>query len=339
MANTLGFAIKVTQMTSAAGDNSSFVAILALKGMESEAWHVESVAGLSTSSHIEARGLIYFRKTRCGTKTIWKDYFRRVDIPTITQSNEEYNPRNPDGTPMRNFFSTDGEDIIIARAYESDVRQWLDEGITDYGRVRAGTTGIHYGCDRQHTFKSVKSKIKKVLSKQDCKNKNNRQLELTIRQAFAIYSEVEFGSTQQKCYTTGLLVLVYCFDKVMTRAMVINGFTCCGQDCTPDPDGCTVDFYNMMHQCYTDISEEQRNFMQEMTPGLSEIVKLRGTVTYQEMIDRGILPSVTSINRDDLSHICHWSEIVNHEVVVARYEEERRRNDPLRGPAGKPPGI
>ena len=128
-------------------------------------------------------------------------------------------------------------------------------------------------------------------SKQDFEYKNNRQLKLTIRQAFAnftaIYSEVEFGSTLQKCYTTGLLVQVYCFDKVMTRAMVINRFTCCGQDCAPNPDGCTVDFYKMMHQCYTDISEEQLIIMQEMTPGLSEIVKLRGTVTYQEMVDRG----------------------------------------------------
>ena len=107
--------------------------------------------------------------------------------------------------------------------------------------------------------------------------------------------------------------------------MVINEFTCCGQDCAPDPDGCTIDFYKMMHHCYTDVSEEQLNIMQEMTPGQSEIVKIRGTVTYQEMIDREILPCATRINRDDIRH---WSDIVNHDIVVARYEEERRRNDP-----------
>ena len=71
-------------------------------------------------------------------------------------------------------------------------------------------------------------------------------------------------------------------------------------------------------------------------PELSETVKLRGKVTYQEMINHGILPCATSINRDDLTHIRHLSEIVNHIV-------ERRRNDhetiTLRGSAGKPPGI
>ena len=63
------------QMISAACENSCFVAILAVKGMEPEAWHVKSVAGLSISSRIGARGFIYFSKTRYGTNTMWKYYF------------------------------------------------------------------------------------------------------------------------------------------------------------------------------------------------------------------------------------------------------------------------
>ena len=97
---------------------------------------------------------------------MWNDYFRCVVFPTVTQSNEEYNPRNPNGTPMQNLFTTDGEETIIARDYESDVWQWLDEANTDYGRIGAGTTCIHNACDRQQTFKSVNCIIKKVLSKQ-----------------------------------------------------------------------------------------------------------------------------------------------------------------------------
>eukprot|EP00602_Paraphysomonas_sp_CaronLab_P009561 CAMPEP_0185020128 /NCGR_PEP_ID=MMETSP1103-20130426/2734_1 /TAXON_ID=36769 /ORGANISM="Paraphysomonas bandaiensis, Strain Caron Lab Isolate" /LENGTH=66 /DNA_ID=CAMNT_0027550843 /DNA_START=1 /DNA_END=198 /DNA_ORIENTATION=+ len=62
--------------------------------------------------------------------------------------------------------------------------------------------------------------------------------------------------------------------------------------------------------------------MKRAVPTLSEFVKLRGTVTYPEMIAQGISPGLTSINRDDLTHIRHWSEIVSHESVVARYREE-----------------
>ena len=44
------------QVKSAAGDNSCVVEILALKGIEPEAWHVESVADFSTSYILKQEG-------------------------------------------------------------------------------------------------------------------------------------------------------------------------------------------------------------------------------------------------------------------------------------------
>ena len=40
------------QMINAAGENSEFVGILAIKTMEPDTWHVETVPGLSLSNHI-----------------------------------------------------------------------------------------------------------------------------------------------------------------------------------------------------------------------------------------------------------------------------------------------
>ena len=54
-----------------------------------------------------------------------------------------------------------------------------------------------------------------------------------------------------------------------------------------------------MRWCYTDISKEQLNIEQEMTSKLSEIVKLHGTVAYQDMILHGFLPCAISVNWDD----------------------------------------
>mmetsp|Transcript_17481 Transcript_17481/g.26036 ORF Transcript_17481/g.26036 Transcript_17481/m.26036 type:complete len:175 (-) Transcript_17481:862-1386(-) len=76
--NKTSFAIKVMQMINAAGDNSCFVGILAIKNMPPDTFHVEEVAGLSLSTHVGARGLVYFSRTRCGTKAMWKNYFFRV---------------------------------------------------------------------------------------------------------------------------------------------------------------------------------------------------------------------------------------------------------------------
>jgi hypothetical protein len=328
--NQLPFGIKVMQMISAAGENSPFVAVPAVSDMEPNTWHVEEVPGLSLSSHVGAVGYVYFSKTRCGTREMWMDYFERVVVPTIKKSNEAHKPVNADGTPMRNFFSTDGEDIIIANAYKTTIRELLDESLTDYGRVGAGTTGIHNACDRQLTFREVKRRIKKLIS--ECYKFNNRQLSSAIQKAFdrlhAAFPGAKFGSKLREDYEYGLVALCASFDKVMDRAMVMAGFKCCGQDCEPDENGVTIDFHKMMYQCYTDISQGQLELMQASTPELVTIIKREGGLTLQDFVDRGIEPGQTTIDRGLLNHVRHWSEIINHDKVVARYELERLAKDP-----------
>jgi hypothetical protein len=101
--NQLPFGIKVMQMISAAGENSPFVAVLAVSDMEPNTWHVEEVLGLSQSSNVGAVGYVYFSKTRCGTCEMWIDYFERVVVPTIKKFNKAHKPVNADGTPMSIF--------------------------------------------------------------------------------------------------------------------------------------------------------------------------------------------------------------------------------------------
>lgn len=203
--------------------------------MESETWHVEEVIGFTLKPDVASAGVIYFSKTRCGCKAMWQDYFSRIVVPTIRHSNIGNNPLNADGTAMRNFFSTDGEDIIIARAYEEDIQKSFEDELIDYGRVGAGSTGIHNACDRQLTFREVRKAVFKCISHDS--DVSNNMLQLNIKKCFANFKEayktVQFGSTLQEDYLKGLLILCYCFDKTMTRSMVIRGFTCCGQDCMP----------------------------------------------------------------------------------------------------------
>ena len=69
----------------------------------------------------------------------------------------------------------------------------------------------------------------------------------------------------------------------------------------------------MMHQCYSDISKAQLQLMKEQAPMLVDIIKQEGRITYQQLLDAGIQPGTTTINRDDLTHLRHWSEIITHE--------------------------
>lgn len=65
---------------------------------------------------------------------------------------------------MRNSFSTDGEDIIIARAHEDDLQHRFEDVLTEYGRVGAGSTAKHNACDRQLTFREVRRAVFKCIS-------------------------------------------------------------------------------------------------------------------------------------------------------------------------------
>jgi hypothetical protein len=158
-------------------------------------------------------------------------------------------------------------------------------------------------------------------------------LDSAIREAFArfklAFSYVKFGKGLQNDYVEGLIILVNCFDKVMTRETTINGFVCCGQDCRPDENGCTVDFRVMMNQCYSKIPDEQRTLMLEQAPGFVDIVKTRGKLLFTEITANGILPGPTTINRDHLSHIRHWAEVVSADYVVECYREEMALKDPV----------
>ena len=143
------------------------------------------------------------------------------------------------------------------------------------------------------------------------------------------FPSANFGSGLQSNYIEGLVLLVSCFDEVMTRDTTIQGFACCGQDCRPDENNCTVDFERMMNQCYTNIPADQRKLMLEQAPGFVDIVKLRGKLTLEEVTANGILPGATTINRDNLTHIRHWSEVVSMDYVVECYQEEMAAKDPL----------
>jgi hypothetical protein len=69
--------------------------------------------------------------------------------------------------------------------------------------------------------------------------------------------------------------------------------------------------------------------MKRKVPELAEIVMANGTLSWNELNEANIPTSDTSIDRSKLNHIRHWSEIVSHESVVARFHQEKASRDPV----------
>ena len=225
---------------------------------------------------------------------------------------------------MRNFFSTDGEAIIMNNAYKDEVIAAFDDAQTDYGRVGASTTGIHNACDRAYTFRETKKSVRELTKKGG--NISNYVLEQGIQKAFENlkrnFLSLHITSQYIKNITDGLLTLTRTYQETMTPQMVKTGFSVCGQHCDPkEPDGVTVDFEKMMYQCYSDISISQMELMNGKTQYFSDIMKREGRVTYNELKNEGIYCGTTTINRDDLAPVRHMLEIVNHEKTVQRFRD------------------
>jgi hypothetical protein len=142
------------------------------------------------------------------------------------------------------------------------------------------------------------------------------------------HSSVNLTSAFKSNITDGLVVLMDAYQQTMILDMIKRGFSICGQHTPKDQLGHTVSFEIMMKQCYTDIPAEYLEVMGDKTSELSELLIAKGKVTWDEMDAGGILSLPQSINRDNLTHIRHWSEIVSHIEVIKWYAEEQLRRDP-----------
>lgn len=111
---------------------------------------------------------------------------------------------------------------------------------------------------------------------------------------------------------------MHAYQKTMTAKMIRDGYTVCGQHVVlddPNSGKWTIDFDKMMAQCFTDINRSDLKNMFDQTEKLTDFILERGTVSWEEMDAAGIPTSDTSIKRDWLTHIRHWSEVVTHPAV------------------------
>ena len=330
--NRLPFAIKCMQMSSAAGECSPFVAVVSVPNFSETDWHVERIIGLSSRNASDV-GYVYFSRNRCGNEDMWAHYFKNIVVPTIKESSERHQSRDRDGNICRQFFSTDGEAIIMKNAYKDDVVDVFEEAKMDYLRVGAGSTGIHNACDRSKGFRNSKSTMGKMQQKK--MDYSNTTLENALRKGYANmaerYPNLEIPIAQINNAIEGILIIIRAYESTMTPTAIREGFRVSGQDCIPAFEGGpTIDFERIMFQCYSDIPRAQLDLMYEKGPFFANILKLEGQVTYDQLVSEGITPGTTTIKRDDLTWVRHWSEVVNHKQTVARYREQLARKDPER---------
>jgi hypothetical protein len=83
-----------------------------------------------------------------------------------------------------------------------------------------------------------------------------------------------------------------------------------------------------MYQCYTDIPSIELDRMQAITDYFVPLVREQGTIYYDQFVEQGLQPGSTSINRNNLTHVRHWAEIINNNnMTIARLQAEKKKKD------------
>jgi len=341
---SLPFGIKWMNLINAAGENGSFVGVIAVKEMPDDQFYYEEVNDIGLTSKIGDKGHLYFSKTRAGTATMWQHYFKTIVCPTIKESNDvHYNDdcdnipldeRHPTDPPtFKNFLSSDGEDIIAAQGYNSNIIWHFSVLDIIYARIGAALTGIHQACDRCFTFKGSKNKIK-VIEKND-EHKPSNNITRSVTNAFKNL-KINFPMTQvtaeyQKNMIYAVSLLVTVLRGIVNPNHNQTAFQCCGQHVENSSTTDTVDFNVMMNQCWTKISSPQLELMQEKAPIFIDMIRRTGMISHSVYAEHGISGGSTTINRDDLTHIRASSHIINCDSAIKKFESDiRKQSDEYR---------
>jgi hypothetical protein len=349
--------IKWMAMTNAVGDMSPVVLIVAtdIINKDEESFFFYEVKGL-TNSRYYGTGYVLFCSSRGGNKAMWRWYYLNMVVPTIAQYQIYYNLKvlvthiknilshiinnyihfitiyilqHNDGRPMRPFFSTDGEAIIIHQSLEDDVQQAFKDNSIDYVKGGASTTGIHNALDRTVVFRDMRAGIKVV-------NKDGIPPRYSILQnnIDSILSNLEIvsgnniGSEYKKSIKFGLTAIVHCLQNgYCLPQQLSHGFTCCGQHVFDNSEGekasSTIHFGNIMKQCYTDLTLQQLEHMKICAPALIQVLLQNGEIKEADydQFDIPKLPDEDYEVRDELVLHRQRCVILTHKDTVVRFRE------------------
>ena len=201
----------------------------------------------------------------------------------------------------------------------------MNEFLIDYGRVGASTTNIFNPADRAYSYKGTKLVVKRVRSEQEpiINITLEKNLEIAFYNLKLAFPSLQITASFRSSIILAIITLVHAYDKVLSRSMVAQSFADCGLLQKPDPvTGLTLDMKKLMSNCYYKLNTNEILTMQNAVLPMVDLLKANGRNTWGDMDKYNIPVSTTSINRDNLTHIRHWSEIINHSQTVARYNEE-----------------
>ena len=333
--NALSIFIKWFHLCNAAGDVGPLVVIMAVDKLSEDEFFAAKVPWLSNVNKPGDCGWFYLSKKRAGCKALWNHFFVNVVIPTLKENAIQYQDVDESGIPLRTFFSTDGEAIILNEAMDESVLSAFQLASIDYMKGPPSCTSRHQPLDVASTFRDVKAGVRQVTAKliPYTKKELSDSLEIYFQHFKEKYPSIELNSEWKLKAIMGLQKLHYVLiNKYLTPAKMAAGFTKCGQHVVTNNsssnDGSTVCFDTIMRQSFYELTAEEKNLLISCKDQVVEQFRSTGRVTNEFLDSLDIPKCPEAANRDELILSRQDVQLITHEDSVTRFLAMRARNDP-----------
>ena len=230
--DNLNLLVKWFGLSNAGGESGPLVLIIAVPSMAEDTFFAAQITCMQSTTTCGEKGWLYISQTRGGCYSMWVHYYLNVTVPMITLSNETHEHKvssscqsrtallifrfidntyiiimqNIDGSPMRNYYSQDGEAEILIPAMDEEVQAAFEGANTDFIKGPPSATGIHQAWDRSTNFRDTKTGMETVTKNgTDTSNptlaRNIRRAITQLRVEFPVANEAKIiAAIETLCY-------------------------------------------------------------------------------------------------------------------------------------------
>ena len=321
---SMAILVKWIQLCNAAGEMGPLTLLAAMPGLPEGKFFVRKVRGLSQTNNIVDEGWLYFCNTRAGNAELWQHWYINVVQMTLSLTREAYALNDEYNEPLRIFFTTDGEAIIMNEAFTSRVYEGFRELKIDYGKNGPSLTQLYQPADRSPQFRNFKTGLAEV-TKKSCVPSNAKlrsNLSDMRQQLYSEYPDISISDQfWGKLYSACEKIVYVLRGKWVTSDSIIDGFVKTGEHVLNTAEGqCTVDYDKMMSLCTArDLTDDDRLHMKNLRGEVAEEFRRHGRASDEFLDSIGIVKTPNCKNRDDFIYYRQSCLILTHEDTLTSY--------------------
>lgn len=311
----MGLYIKVYNQVASNGTAAPMVSVIACQDMEDEEFAYFKMAGLSATTDASCYMWVCMVKSRGGNDAFYQWFIANSVLPFIDLCRENCGVEN-----SKVLYSTDGEEIQLRNFL--DQREQFSARLVSLMKHSASCSALTNALDCGNPHKATKKVVKHA--SEDDVHQFKAVSQNKLDGLLAIHAK-KISKARRDIICDRILRVVYAYQKVLTRLMILHAFQKSGQ--LIPKSSTSKDFLDSkLALCKSRLTREQVAACRAVFAELVQIAKTNGKISEAEFDSLGIpkllFPGDKRKKVKDKRPLHNQrSAIVNHEYICKEYAD------------------